>query len=87
MPRWMHILWLVFVISLVGAAIVAAIRLDCGFATRLGFLVISSALIFIFAPCIWGVLYAVSILLEGRDHRYCRDDQYDDPRDMANFVP
>ncbi len=87
MPRWMNALWLFLVLGSVIFLVVAAIQLDFDFITKIGFMVLGSGLICALGAIVWGGLYGLSIVLEGSDHQSCSDDEYDDPRDMANFVP
>ena len=87
MPRWMNVLWLVFVFGVTSSFVVVAIRRGCDFVQTLGFLAANFGLLFGLAVGAGGALYGISILLEGFEaHKaHSRDD--DHSGDIANLVP
>src|ERR1700680_3935481 len=64
-PRWMNVLWLVFVFGVTSSFVVVAIRRGCDFVQTLGFLAANFGLLFGLAVGAGGALYGISILLEG----------------------
>jgi len=86
-PRWMNVLWLLFVFSLTASLVVVGIRRGYDFVQVLGFLMAKFGSIFTLAVVAGRALYGLSILLEGpKIHKsHCDDD--DHSGDMANLVP
>src|SRR5437660_10078761 len=64
-PRWMNVLWLVFVCGVVLSFVVVAIRCGYDFEQTLGFLVAKSSVLFFFAVVAGAALYCHRILFEG----------------------
>jgi len=85
-PRWMNLLWLVFVFCLTSSYILVAIHRGYNFVQTVGFLGANFGDIFLFAVLAGLVLYGVTMLLPGRAHD-SKDGEDDHSGDMANLVP
>lgn len=85
-PRWINILWLVFVVSLVLTSIIIAIRLNCNVAQTLGFLVASAFVIFVVSIFAGLALYGLSILLEGIEYHRANCDDSKHYAGMGDFM-
>jgi hypothetical protein len=77
-PRWISVLWLALVACMVFTAIVMAVRSGGDLAGMLGFLVLSSMIIFVLSAVAYVALYGLSILLEGVDYHksHCDDSKH-----------
>jgi hypothetical protein len=83
-PRWMNVVWLVFVFGLTFSFLRVAIRRGYDFVATVGFLFGNFGLIFGLAVIAGLALYGLSILLEGIDIHNSHDDHNDHSGDMAN---
>jgi hypothetical protein len=87
MPRWMNLLWLLFVCGLIMWCVGVAIRHGYDLVQTVGFLAANFGSIFGLAVVVGLGLYGLSILLEGlKAHKSHRQDD-DHSGDMANLVP
>jgi hypothetical protein len=77
-PRWISRLWLALVACMVLTATVMAVRSGGDLAGRLGFLVLTSLVIFVLSAVAYVALYGLSILLEGVDYHktHCDDSKH-----------
>lgn len=77
-PRWISRLWRALVACMVLTAIVITVRSGGGFAGMVGFLVLSSMIIFALSAVAYVALYGLSILVEGVDYqkRHCDDSKH-----------
>jgi len=85
-PRWINILWLAIVVSLVLTSIIIAIRLNCDVVRTLGFLVARSFVIFVASIFAGLALYVLSILLEGVEYHRTHCDDSKHYAGMADFM-
>src|SRR5256712_11754546 len=86
-PRWMNVLWLVFIVSLTGLCIVIALWRGYNLVQTIGFFALNFGTIFSFAVLAGLILYAFSFLLGRANQRKLRDDDEEDHiGDMANLV-
>ena len=87
-PRWMNVLWLVFIVSLTGSCIVIALWRGYNLVQTIGFFALNFGTIFSLAVLAGLVLYALSFLLGRPNQRKPHDDDEEDHTgDMANLVP
>ena len=77
-PQWIGRLWLALVACMVLTAIVMAVRSGGDLAGMLGFLVLTSLVIFVLSAVAYVALYGLSILVEGVEyHRiHCDDSKH-----------
>ena len=87
MPRWMNVLWLLFVFGATFWFVGAAFRRGYDFVQTIGFLGANFSSIFGSAAVLGLALYGLSILLEGlKVHKsHSGDDNHSG--DMTNLVP
>jgi hypothetical protein len=86
-PRWINVLWLVFVFGLTFSFVGLAVWRGYDFVQTLGFLAANFGVIFSLAIVAGLALYGLSILLEGQKvHKSCGGED-DHSGDMANLVP
>ena len=86
-PRWMNVLWLVFVFGLTFSFMGVAIHRGYDFVQTVGFLVANFGSIFGLAVVVGLALYGLSILLEGWKAHKSHSGDDDHSGDMANLVP
>lgn len=86
-PRWMNVLWLLFIFSATLSLVVVGVRRGYDFVQIVGFLGSNFGSLFGLAVLAGLALFGLSILLEGpKFHKsHCDDD--DHSGDMANLVP
>jgi hypothetical protein len=86
-PRWITVLWLAFVVSMVLTSIVVAVRLNCDFPRTVGFLFASSIAIFMLSVVAGLAFYGLSILLEGVEYHKTHCDDSKHWGGMGDLIP
>lgn len=85
-PRWITVLWVTFVLSLVLGSIVMAAGMHCDPVRTLGFLAASCIPISMLSVVAYVALYGLSILLEGIDYHKAHCDDSKHGAGMADFM-
>jgi len=85
-PRWMNVLWLLFVVCMVGSYLVVALRRGYDLVLTVGFLAANFMDMFMLAVVAGLFLYGVSFLLRVRNPRKSLDETEDEhSNDMSNL--
>jgi hypothetical protein len=87
MPRWINVLWLLFLCGITFFVVVVALRRGYDFVQTLGFLGANFGYIFGLAVLAGLALYGLSILSEGPKAHKSHSGDVDHSGDMANLVP
>jgi hypothetical protein len=85
-PRWISRLWLASVACMVLTAILMAVRSGGDLAGMLGFLVLTSLVVFVLSAVAYVALYGLSILLEGFEYHKSHCDDRKHFAGMVDFM-